>query len=322
MTPQRLSLIVDGNNLAHKCRHVFSLSNSQGVDVSVTFGFLKVLGSMLGKFQPDSVVVCWDGGIPEFRRIANPEYKANRDKGDPLEYEDFLRQVRELTDYALPMTGILSIYKGGAEADDLMYHASRIIQGKSLIATSDKDLLQAITLDGRVQVYSKDKIYGDAEVLEEYGIHVNQIVDWRALQGDSSDNILGVMGIGEKTATKLFNEYKSLTGITNAACGRNPQGTITGKIGESIKQFGFDRIAKNIFIMALYADRVGAKAAIVESVKSWQPADKIRLKKYLLHNSFATLLDGEFIGGVARLSQPRLVEDIRIPVYCSKRIPV
>src|SRR5512139_1910981 len=115
----RLNIIIDANHLAHRCRHVFNLSN-KGVDVSVTYGFLKVMGSIIDKFKPQSVIVCWDGGIPEHRRKCYPEYKASRDHGDPLEYVEFERQCDELYGYALPMMGVVNIRRMGIEADDLM----------------------------------------------------------------------------------------------------------------------------------------------------------------------------------------------------------
>ena len=185
-------LIIDGNNMAHRCRHVFELSN-KGVDVSVTYGFLRVIVSIIERFQPVSVIVCWDGGVPAYRIQANDHYKANRTQRDELEYLDFRRQIRELINI-LPNTGIACIYKDGAEADDLMYHASRVCDGRRVIVTSDGDLWQAVSKD--VCVYSpiKDVMYDEEAVFQECGVPPRQIPHWKALHGDSSDRHEGIVG--------------------------------------------------------------------------------------------------------------------------------
>lgn len=136
-------LIIDGNNLAHRARHSFNLSNA-GVDTSVIYGFLHVLTSYMRRYNPDAILVAWDYGIPEFRRVAVPEYKANRKHDDdPEDYQDFLRQMRELSSI-LPKCGILSVRHSGAEADDIMSQASQLSVDEAYIITSDKDLLQCV----------------------------------------------------------------------------------------------------------------------------------------------------------------------------------
>lgn len=315
-------LILDGNNIAHRARHTFSLSH-KGVDTSVTYGFLRILGSLIIRFKATSVISTWDGGIPEFRREAVPEYKANRHHDNEEGYEDFVRQVQELCDYALPMMGVVSVRKLGAEADDLMFHASRLSVNRSIIVTSDKDMIQAV--NGNTDVYnsSRDFVYTKENVESEFGVSISDYVEWRALQGDSSDNIPGIMGVGEKTATKLFQEWKSLTGIVNAATGHNPNGKMTGRLAENIALFGFDRIARNIYITALWADRTGARQAVIDAVENFQPADKKRIKKYILRNAFISLLENLFVGSVSKLVKPEIrTEDIRIPVICGRKFPI
>ena len=312
-------LIIDGNNLAHRVRHTFSLSN-RGVDVSVTYGFLRVLERMLRKFEPQSVVCTWDGGTPEFRRQLLPEYKSGRDRGDPGEYADFIRQVQELSDYALPMMGVVSVRKIGAEADDLMYHASRLYMGESIIVTTDRDLLQAVTPS--VSVYSpiKKELYTPESISNMYSVYPLDLVYLRALAGDSSDNIRGVPGIGMKTAIKLFSQYKSLSGIMNAALGCNPVGEIKGKLKENILGFGMDRLAANVATMALAFDRTGARLAVVTAAEDFQSANKKRTKSYLLRNAFVSLVSPRFMKGIADLSKPVFSCGIlRTPVVCWRR---
>lgn len=314
-------ILIDGNNLAYRCRHVFSLSN-KGVDVSVTYGFLRVLGSLINHFHATSVIVAWDGGVPEFRRQAVPEYKANRHHDDEDGYHDFLRQMQELTDYALPMMGVLSVQNYGSEADDLLYHAAKISLDENVVVTSDKDLFQAVGDKTSVWNPAREKLYTLKNFEKEVGISKANYIDWRAIQGDPSDNIPGIHGIGEKTATKLFQEWGTLTGIVNAATGKNPKGKLTGAVADRILTFGFDKIIKNVYIMALYADRTGAKMSLLSTVEEWTPADKIRVKKYLMRNAFTSLLESSFLGAISKLRRPELNQDVRIPVICQRRYPV
>ena len=302
-------LIVDSNNLCHRARHSFSLSN-RGMDTSVTFGFLKILSSYISKWKPSSVVICWDGGIPEFRRQAVPEYKANRHQDeDPDAYEDFLRQVRELQNVAIPLFGMVNVHKRGVEADDFMYHASRMLDGEIIIITTDKDLLQCA--NDRVSVYNptKDLLYTPEIIEEEFGIKMQDIVDWRAIQGDSSDNIAGVSGIGEKTATKLMQQYGDLCTIYNAAMGKSPRGKPSDKISNAIVEFGWDRLVKNIKITALYADRVGARQTIEKAVEDYKRLDDDKFYDYLYKNDFVTLADGNFVSNLRKLRKPDFAVD-------------
>ena len=319
------AVIIDGNNMAHRARYAFSLSN-KGEDVSVLYGFLKMLKKSMEVFDPDYVIVCWDGGIPEYRRQRVPEYKANRHlDDDPLEYDSFVSQMQELDTWVLPMMGIISARKSGAEADDLMWHASRIISTEDIvIITSDKDLLQAAS--DRVRIYSptKDAVYGVDDVEDYAGVPLINYIDWRALQGDSSDNIAGVKGIGEKTATKLFNEFGSLTGIVNMALGHCPDRDkkMSKHLKDNINEFGFEKLVNNIYVMTLYFDRVGAKISIMDAVADWKPANKMRFKKYLMSKAFVSLMDGEFYGSIMGLQQPHCyIENMRTPVVPPKRIP-
>lgn len=320
------TIIIDGNNMAHRARYAFSLSN-KGEDVSVLYGFIRMLKSLMEKFDTAQVIVCWDGGVPEFRRQCMPEYKANRHlDDDPLEYDSFLTQMQELDTWVLPMMGVTSVRKIGSEADDLMWHASRIIGSQDIIiVTSDKDLLQAVNMYVRVYAPNKDKVYKESDVEDYIGIPSRRYIDWRALQGDSSDNITGVKGIGEKTATKLFKEFGTLTGIVNAALGHNPDKNkkMSERIANNINEFGFKGLSDNIYVSTLYFDRVGARISIMDAVDDWKPANKLRFKKYLMSKAFATLMDGEFYGLIMNLQQPVYYTDgMRTPVVPPNRIPV
>lgn len=321
---KKMLLIIDGNNMAYRARYAYNLSHpNTNMDVSVTYGILRMLSSLMEKYTPTSVMVCWDGGIPDFRRVAVPEYKANRHKSDdPTEYQDFLRQLVELEN-TLPVFGIASVRKVGCEADDLMYHASRLYIGNSIIVTSDKDLLQAVNENVGVYNPSGDFVHTLDGFEDRIGIDRKNYIHWRAIQGDGSDNIPGVRGIGAKTATKLFKEFSSITGIVNAAHGRNPVGEPTPKIKAEILNFGWDRICKNIYAMVLAYDRTGAKEAVLESLENYHRINEKKARKYLLGQAFLSLVDSGIVTYSKRLIKPAMdLEDKRIPVVCARKFPI
>jgi 5'-3' exonuclease len=229
--------------------------------------------------------------------------------------------LNELHEHALPAMGIVSVMERYVEADDLVYHASRIIKGKSLVVSADKDLLQCVSEDVGVLNPSKGIIYTPNVLEEEIGVRYEDYVHWRALQGDSSDNIPGVMGIGEKTATKLFQTYGSLIGIENAAKGCNPLGKLEGKIGDGILAFGSQRILNNVTVMSLFRDRSGARKLLCDAVQDYQPSSKVRLKNYLLRNGFVSLLEN--VPALAsKLEMPEINDRERFPLISKERLPI
>jgi len=278
---------------------------------------------MISKYGATSVVVCWDGGIPNFRRADVPEYKANRSHGedDPDGYADFLRQMQELQDYTFPMMGIVSVRREGCEADDLVYHACSMLTGAKLVVSSDKDLLQTLAFPN-VRVLKGEKIYTKEVLEEEIGIPFRWFVDWRAIQGDSSDNIPGVRGIGEKTATKLMNEIGDVIMIYNAAMGKSQKkDMLSQKMKDAIVAFGQTRLIRNIHAMALYQDRVGARFALNDAITLRTPANGNRINKYLMQNAFSSLIGDMLASNMCSLTTPEM-QEVKIPLSCGRRFPL
>lgn len=308
-------LIVDGNNIAYRCKHVFQLSY-KGEDVSVTYGFLSILNSILSKFSPSACIVAWDYGIPRYRRLRMPEYKANRVKdNDDFNWQEFIRQMNELHNEILPMCGVHSVKFNHTEADDIMYHAAFMahdLYDAVAIISSDDDLLQALNIGDSVFIYnhSKKAVVKPEYITKEYGINPKDIVHWRAIQGDSSDNIAGARGIGPKTATKLFQQYGSLAGIINAM--NDP--TVQGKEKSALIALGLEGIKRNVFVMALGFDRSGVRNRLDLSLDHYTPANVKDLKQYLLMHAFTSLMDGALYNNFRRLSQPTLANDMKMPV--------
>lgn len=312
-------LIIDGNNLAHRCKHVFSLSNA-GDDVSVLYGFLSVLTSYLRNFQPSAMMVAWDGGTPAYRTRLMPSYKATRNHGDPLEYEIFKAQLNKLQTI-LPSFGVISVQNFGSEADDLMFHASRISNIDDIIIISnDRDMLQAINAKTSVYLPSSKTggtLVSKTEVEKYIPVRFSSYLDWRAIQGDSSDNIIGVRMVGEQTATKLFQEYGSLTNIMDAAS----SGKLTAKLGQNIVEFGTERLLNNIQVMSLWKDKTGAKQAIANAVSMWTPFSLAICKKFLFKNAFVSLMQSDVYRLFGNLQNVSLV-GTRYPVCKERRNPI
>lgn len=212
-------LIVDGNSLIHRGFHAIPhLSTKSGEPTNGVYGFAMLFLKALKDLKPDYVAVAFDLPGPTFREKIYEPYKAHRIAA-PAELYQQIPRVKDLVKaFNLP------IYEQeGYEADDLIGTlAERVKVQKDLetvILTGDLDALQLI--DKNVKVYapkqglSETKLYDEKAVLERYGLKPSQILDYKALRGDPSDNIPGVSGIGEKTAAELLQKFGSLEGIYN-----------------------------------------------------------------------------------------------------------
>ena len=222
-------LLIDGHALAFRAYYAFAksreggLRTSMGIPTSVTYGFLRALMDVLGQEQPQALGVAFDLGVPTFRHEADVNYKANRAETP----EDFLIDVQNLQ-RVLELLAIPIITVPGYEADDVLGTLACV--GKSQgyrvkILTGDRDLFQLVQRDRSITVLymstqygkgwrgSKIEDYGTEDVIAKLGISPAQVVDYKALCGDASDNIPGVKGVGPKTAVSLLNTYGDLDKI-------------------------------------------------------------------------------------------------------------
>jgi DNA polymerase-1 len=211
-TKKQKFVVIDGNALLHRAWHALPpLTTKAGQVVSAVYGFALILLKVLREIRPEYVVVAFDRKAPTFRHKEFKEYKAKRVK-QPQELYDQIKHVKEL----LGAFNIPFYEKDGYEADDIIGTVVARIKAKvlNLIVTGDLDALQLV--DKNTQVYTLRKgitdtvIYDEKKVLERYGLGPEQLIDFKALRGDPSDNIPGVRGIGEKTALTLIKTYGSL----------------------------------------------------------------------------------------------------------------
>jgi len=209
--------LLDGHSLAYRAFYALpsDLATPSGQVTNAVFGFTSMVIKLLGDEQPDAVAVAWDTPAKTFRSDRFPEYKAQREAAPDL-FRSQLPLMREVAD----VLGFPQFEAPGFEADDVIATiaaAAAASEWEVLIVTGDRDAFQLI--EGPVRVYYtrrgiSDVVVADAAyVLDRYGVTPAQYADFASLRGDSSDNLPGVPGVGEKTATKLIAGYGNLEGI-------------------------------------------------------------------------------------------------------------
>jgi DNA polymerase-1 len=214
---EALLLLFDGNALVHRAFHALPpLTQSKtGELVNAVYGFANTLLKVLADFKPTHWAVAFDRPTPTFRHEMFEEYKAQR-PATPEELKSQIKRVHELVEaFHIPVFEI-----DGFEADDILGTLSRQAdeQGiETIIVTGDNDMLQAVlprvkTLAPR-RTFTDTILYDEEAVEQKYGIKPERLTDLKALVGDVSDNVPGLPGIGEKTASKLLQQYGSLKGI-------------------------------------------------------------------------------------------------------------
>jgi len=209
--PMELYLI-DGSSYIHRAYHAIrSLSNSRGIPTNATFGFTKMLLKVIKDKKPAFMAVVFDSRGPTFRHDIYPEYKANR----PPMPDDLAAQIPYIKKI-VEFLNIPSLEKMGYEADDIIGTLARRLGGegrKVVMITGDKDFRQLVTGDTIIWDTMKDRIIDGEAIEKTYGIKPAAFIDVMALSGDTSDNIPGVPGIGEKTALDLIREFGSLEAL-------------------------------------------------------------------------------------------------------------
>ena len=227
-------LVLDGNALLHRAWHAIPpLTTKDGLVVNAAYGFSMVLEKMREQFKPDYMAVAWDLPGKTFRHERYEAYKATRKKKEQELYD----QIPIIQDI-LKTFHIPSLSAVGFEADDIIGTLVSTAEKKNfetLIVTGDLDSLQLVNPHTKVVFFQKGisetKIYDEKAVEERYDLKPEQLIDYKALRGDPSDNLPGVVGIGEKTATELLKAYKTIVGIFSAL----ESGKIEEKIAKKLR---------------------------------------------------------------------------------------
>ncbi|WP_040928712.1 DNA polymerase I [Nosocomiicoccus massiliensis] len=209
-------ILIDGNSLAFRAFYGLPLlSNQSGLHTNAIFGFQKILDKIIREENPTHFLIAFDAGKKTFRHEKYGEYKGGRQKTPPELGEQFA-PIRKLID----AYGIKRYEETNYEADDIIGSLSKIADEngmETIIVTGDRDLTQLAS--DHVTIYFTKKGVTQIDkctpefIEEEYGLRPEQIIDMKGLWGDTSDNIPGVPGIGEKTAIKLLKKYDSVEGV-------------------------------------------------------------------------------------------------------------
>ena len=210
-------LVVDGNSIVNRAFYAIKLlSTKDGQFTNAIYGFMNILLKLEEECEPDSVAIAFDLKAPTFRHKMYDAYKAGR-KGMPPELASQLPILKKL----LSSLGYTLVEKEGFEADDILGTLSAHVKGddRCFVATGDRDSLQLVS-DNTVVMLASTKmgkpqtvVYDKAKLMEEYGVAPEGMIEIKALMGDSSDNIPGVAGIGQKTAGDLIRRFGTIDRI-------------------------------------------------------------------------------------------------------------
>ncbi|MGB7236313.1 MAG: 5'-3' exonuclease H3TH domain-containing protein, partial [Rhodococcus sp. (in: high G+C Gram-positive bacteria)] len=232
--PQPTLLLIDGHSIAFRAFFALPVDNfktTSGQSTNAVYGFTSMLINLLRDEKPTHIAAAFDVSRQTFRAERFPDYKANRSKTP----DEFAGQV-DITKDVLGAMGIPVMAEAGFEADDII--ATLVTQAEALgyrvlVVTGDRDSLQLVTENVTV-LYPKKGVseltrFTPEEVTTKYGLSPSQYPDFAALRGDPSDNLPGIPGVGEKTATKWIVEYGSLEELVNHV------DKVKGKVGDALR---------------------------------------------------------------------------------------
>lgn len=209
-------ILIDGNSIIYRAFFALPpLTNSAGLHTNAVYGFTTMLLKLIEEEKPTHMLVAFDAGKTTFRHEGYAEYKGGREK-TPTELSEQFPILKDL----LKSFGIAQYELPGYEADDIIGTLSRIADEdgvETVVVSGDKDMLQLasdnVTIALTRKGISEVERYNPAEIQERYGLTPQQIIDLKGLMGDTSDNIPGIPGVGEKTALKLLHEFGSVEAV-------------------------------------------------------------------------------------------------------------
>lgn len=212
MAESPCAYLLDGSSYIFRAFFALpALSNASGLPTNAVYGFTTMTVKLLKTYRPDYLAVALDAGRETFRNRIYQEYKSNRPEAPPALIPQFpyIRKVLE----AMKVT---VLEREGYEADDLIATLSRQLSARGarvVIVSGDKDLMQLVCDGIKILDTGKDKWIGLSEVREKFGVEPDKVIEVMGLMGDSTDNIPGVRGVGEKTAIALIQRYHSIENL-------------------------------------------------------------------------------------------------------------
>lgn len=316
-------ILLDSHAIIHRAYHALpEFMNSRGEPTGAIYGLATMLFKIITDLKPDYIIACFDLPKKTFRHEAYGEYKAGRAKADEALVAQLISSRNFFKALSIPMYEC-----EGFEADDLLGTIARQLKSKKkdidiIIASGDMDTLQLVD-DDHVQVYTLKKgindtiLYSEKKVLERFGFSPKNLPDYKGLRGDPSDNIIGIKGIGEKTATTLISKYGTIENIykslNKAKSSKGGSPDASGEaFREELKKLGItDRVftllkegeEEALFSKTLATIRLDAPILFELPKNNWkETVDKNKVAEFFremefksLQNRFLNILDGSNI---------------------------
>jgi len=288
-----LLVLIDGSSYLYRAFHAMPpLTNSKGQATGAVYGVINMLRTLIDEYRPDYIAVVFDAKGKTFRDEMYDQYKANR----PPMPDELRTQIEPLHAIVRAM-GLPCIVEAGVEADDVIGTLAQQAAAsgiRSVISTGDKDMAQLVNDHISLINTMNNKTLDREGVIEKFGLPPEQIIDYLALIGDTSDNIPGIPGVGPKTALKWFTQYGSLDEIINQA------DTIKGKIGEKFRA----NMAQLPLSRQLTTIKLDVPLSETPETLQPQPADNQALRELFQQLEFKRWLD-ELENGAASDQPPR-----------------
>ena len=249
-------MLIDGHAVVYRAYYAFptTLTTKEGELVNAVYGFASILLSVIRELKPTHMAVAFDLDKPTFRHQEFTEYKAQRPKTEE-ELKNQIGRVKEVV-----KTLNIPIFEvEGFEADDVIGTLAKQANSKKIqvvIVTGDQDAMQLVNGNVRVFVPGRGKypakMYGRKEVREKYGFNPKQMIDFKALCGDPSDNIPGIKGVGPKTAKGLIEKYGDVEGIYKAVKDKKIEGLGTAMLEKVV--LGYEDAKKSKMLATIVLD--------------------------------------------------------------------
>ncbi len=303
MAPKKTKrlIVIDANSIIHRAFHALPpLTNKKGEQVGAVYGFLLAFFRAIKDFKPDFIATCFDVHAPTFRHKKFKQYKAKRPPAPKELYAQIPKVKKALKAFNVPI-----FEKQGFEADDIIGTIAKLASRKqvipeleTIILTGDRDALQLVNAKTRVFALSRGIknaiLYDQSQVQKKYGISSQQIIDYKALRGDASDNIPGVTGIGDKTAVRLLQQFESLENLyQELKAGSEKAKEIKPKLRELLLQY------KEQAFLSRFLAAIDRNVPIDFNLK------KCEWRKYNEEKVIKTLKEFGFISLIKRLSDSK-----------------
>ena len=299
-------ILVDGSSYLFRAFHALPpLTNSKNQQTGAVYGVINMLRKLRAEYQPEYMAVVFDAKGKTFRHEMYPDYKGTRPKM-PEELSSQIQPLHEL----IRAQGFPLISEEGVEADDVIgtLAAQASAEGRDmLVSTGDKDMAQLVSPHVTLINTMTNKVMDAAGVEEKFGVKPEQIIDYLALMGDTSDNIPGVPKVGPKTAVKWLAEYGTLDNLVEHA------DEITGKIGENLRN-ALEQLPLSKDLTTIRCD-----VELHESLEDLKigEADTETLEKIYTEMEFRSWLD-ELSGGVEQ-KQERAKQEVSYETVLDKK---